>query len=151
MNIQIKKISEDAKIPTRATDGSAGYDLYAHIQAPLTISPLERQLIPTGVSLSIPDGFVGLVCPRSGLALKQGLTVLNAPGVIDSDYRGEVQIILINLGSQAGVIEPANRVAQLLIMPVMEIQWTPVQELNTSPRGVSGFGSSDNLQVSGQR
>lgn len=127
-------------LPVPATPRSAGLDLKA---AEYAIIPAGgRVLIKTGIKLAIPDGFVGLICPRSGLALKHGVTVLNAPGVLDADYRGEVGVILANFGERPFFVEPGDRIAQLLIQPVVRAELVPVEKLSESERGQGGFGST---------
>lgn len=129
-------------LPAYATAGSSGLDIRANIQAPLALQPMERFLVPTGLFLAIPAGFEGQVRPRSGLALRQGLTCLNSPGTIDSDYRGEIGVLLINLSNQVQVIQPADRVAQIVFQPVTDIQWEVQDELSETSRGAGGFGHS---------
>lgn len=127
--------------PFSATDGSAGFDLQAAEIA--VLKPGETKLIATGFAWEIPRGYVGMVCPRSGLALKKGITVLNAPGIIDSDYRGEVKVILINLGTEDVVLGVEDRIAQLIIAPAIHgITMQEVDELSTTQRGEGGFGST---------
>lgn len=127
--------------PAYATEGSAGADLRAALSAPLVLAPGERGLVPTGIRLSIPRGYEGQVRPRSGLALKHGVTLLNAPGTIDSDYRGEVGVILVNHGSSEYVVQPGDRVAQLLITPVAQAEFF-AEDLTDTSRGSGGFGST---------
>lgn len=127
-------------LPAYATPGAAGVDLRASIPSEITLAPLERRLIPTGISLEIPEGYEGQVRPRSGLAIRQGLTCLNTPGTIDSDYRGEIQVILINLSGDAQTIHPGDRIAQLVFTPVVQVVWKPVDQLSNSSRGAGGFG-----------
>lgn len=128
--------------PAYATGGSAGADLRAHIEREFVMRPGERQGIPTGVFLEIPPGMEGQVRPRSGLALREGITVLNSPGTIDSDYRGEIVVPLINLGSEDVVIVPGERIAQLVIAPVVQVSFESRGELSPSDRGDGGFGST---------
>lgn len=129
-------------LPASATEQSAGVDLAASISAPVCINPGERVLIPTGISLAIPPGLEGQVRPRSGLALAHGITVLNAPGTIDADYRGEIKVILINLGAEPYTVMPADRIAQLVIAPVVRCRYLQVQSLPETDRGEGGFGHS---------
>jgi len=117
-------------------------DLRAAVENPVRVKPLQRVIIPTGIALEIPEGYEGQVRPRSGLALKKGLTVLNAPGTIDADYRGEVKVILVNLGEEEVVIERGERIAQLVITPVVRAELIPVEELSSTERGEGGFGST---------
>ncbi len=142
--LKVKKLphAENLPLPSYATPHSSGLDLRAAIEKPITVKPLERVLIPTGLILEIPEGYEGQVRPRSGLALKKGLTVLNAPGTIDADYRGEVKVILINLGKEEVVIEPGERIAQLVIAPVQRVEVVEAQELTPTERGEGGFGST---------
>jgi dUTP pyrophosphatase len=129
-------------LPFYATAGSAGMDLRANIVEPITLQPLERTLIPTGLQIQLPQGLEAQVRPRSGLALKRGLTCLNSPGTIDSDYRGEIGVILVNLGNEAQTIERGERVAQLVIAAYIRIDWQAVNSLESSERGAGGFGST---------
>ena len=134
----------DLALPVYATPGAAGLDLVAAVPAaaPLTLEPGRRALVPTGLALALPPGFEAQVRPRSGLALKHGVTVLNTPGTIDSDYRGEVGVILINCSDQVFVVERGLRIAQLVIAPVTRIDWTEVDRLPETARGSGGFGST---------
>lgn len=129
-------------LPAYQTDGAAGMDLGAAIREPLPIPPGEWRLIPTGFSVAIPQGFEGQVRPRSGLALKHGVTVLNAPGTIDSDYRGEMKVALVNHGKAAFVVQPGDRIAQLVIAAVARAAWVEVGELPSTDRGAGGYGST---------
>ena len=129
-------------LPSYATAGSAGLDLQAAVEAPVVIPPGGRALVPTGLSLAVPPGFEAQVRPRSGLALKQGLTVPNSPGTIDSDYRGEVKIIVLNAGSEVITIERGMRIAQLVLARVEQLAWQPVATLAETERGAGGFGST---------
>lgn len=132
----------DNPLPAYETADSAGMDLRAHLPGPVVLEPGERALIPTGLRLEIPSGYEGQVRPRSGLALKRGLTVLNAPGTIDADYRGDVGVILINLSGEAQRVEPGDRIAQLLFAPVIRAELAEVETLADSERGSGGFGST---------
>ena len=138
--IAVKRLRPDVVLPRYMTAGAAGLDLCAALDAPFTLDPGERRLIPTGLALAIPAGFEGQVRPRSGLALRQGLTMLNSPGTIDSDYRGEVGVIMINLGGESAVINPGDRVAQLVIAPVACAVLEECRELPATERGDGGFG-----------
>ena len=131
-------------LPAYATPGSAGMDLVAACpeDQPILLRPGQRGLVPTGLVLQLPPGFEGQVRPRSGLALKQGVTVLNAPGTIDSDYRGELQVLLINLGQEIVILSRGERIAQLVISAVSHIVMTTVEALNETKRGAGGFGST---------
>ncbi|MEI6559191.1 MAG: dUTP diphosphatase [Rhodospirillaceae bacterium] len=134
----------DLPLPAYATPGAAGLDLLAALPAgaPLTLAPLARVLVPTGLTLALPHGFEAQVRPRSGLALKHGITVLNSPGTIDSDYRGEIGVILINLSDQPFVLERGQRIAQLVVAAVTGIAWAETGQLPASERGAGGFGST---------
>ena len=129
-------------LPAYETAGSAGADIQAAVEAPVTLKPGERGLIPAGFAMALPFGFEAQVRPRSGLAVKNGLTVLNAPGTIDSDYRGEVKVPLINLGAEPFVIERGMRIAQMVIAPVVQGDFAEVDELDETVRGAGGFGST---------
>lgn len=145
-SVQIKRLSHAAgmDLPGYTTEGSAGMDLMAAIPAddPWLIGPGERKLIPTGLAIAVPVGFEAQIRPRSGLALKKGLSVPNAPGTIDSDYRGEVQVIMINHGQSDVVIERGMRIAQMVFAPVAQATWQEVDDLDTTTRGAGGFGST---------
>jgi len=139
VNIKIINKSQNS-LPAYATTGSSGMDIRAMLDAPKKIKPLERVLIPTGLFLEIPFGYEAQIRPRSGLAIKQGITCLNTPGTIDSDYRGEIKIILINLSDEEQVIQPADRIAQMVFQKVEQIEWQQTDELNFSTRNEGGFG-----------
>ncbi len=129
-------------LPSYATPLSAGVDLRANLDEPITLSPMERALIPTGLFLSLPQGYEAQVRPRSGLAFKKGLTVLNAPGTIDADYRGEVGVILINLSTEPFTINDGERIAQMVIARHETAEWVEVETLDETERGAGGFGHS---------
>ena len=133
---------EGIPLPAYASSGAAGMDLVAALEVPLTLGPGERAAVPTGIALALPEGYEAQVRPRSGLALKHGITVLNSPGTIDADYRGEIRVILANLGTEAVTLERGERVAQLVLAPVSRIGWAPVAALPESARGSRGFGST---------
>ena len=142
-SIKVRVLRDTANpLPTYETADSAGMDLRAHLDEPVALAPGKRVLIPTGLRLEIPPGYEGQVRPRSGLALKRGLTVLNAPGTIDADYRGDVGVILINLSQEEQRIEPGDRIAQLLFAPVVRAELAEVENLADSERGRGGFGST---------
>ena len=146
VRIQIKRLrASPAPLPLPAyiTEGSAGMDLYADIEGDLELARMERALIPTGVSIALPMGFEAQIRPRSGLALKHGLTMVNSPGTIDSDYRGEIQLIAINLGQEPVIIQRGQRIAQMVIQRVIKAQWQEVGELPASARQAGGFGHTD--------
>jgi dUTP pyrophosphatase len=130
----------DLPLPSYQTDGSAGVDLYAAVKEPITLQPGERALIPTGIRIALPPGYEAQVRPRSGLAIRHGISMVNAPGTIDSDYRGEVQVILINLGQEPFTIRRGERIAQMVIAPVMRVEWEVVEKLPPTARGDGGFG-----------
>ena len=139
--ITVKIINESANpLPAYATSGSAGMDLVANMETPVTLGPLERHLIPTGLFMELPEGYEAQVRPRSGLAVKQGITVLNSPGTIDSDYRGEIKVILVNLSNQPQTIKPGERIAQMVISKVEQIAWEPVTAIAVTARNQGGFG-----------
>lgn len=140
--IPVKKLRENAILPTYGSSEAAGADLYACLEGPVTIAPGQTAFIPTGLAMALPSGYVGLVCARSGIACKRGLAPANKVGVIDSDYRGEFLVALHNHGSEAQSVEPGERIAQLLIVPVLTPGFTQVQELSDTRRGDGGFGST---------
>ncbi len=127
-------------MPAYATSGASGMDLKASINEDIVLQPLERTLVPTGLFIELPEGFEAQIRPRSGLAIKQGLTCLNTPGTIDADYRGEIKVILINLSNEAQTIHNGDRVAQMVIQKVEIISWVPVEELGETVRAAGGFG-----------
>jgi dUTP pyrophosphatase len=140
LKIQLLPGWEDLGLPAYATDGSAGMDLRAALDAPLVLNPGERGIVPTGLRMQIPHGFEGCVRPRSGLAAKHGLTLTNAPGTIDSDYRGEVKVLMINLGQDPVTLKRGERIAQLLITPVAQAKIVRVDQVEDTTRGEGGFG-----------
>ncbi|WP_350455250.1 dUTP diphosphatase [Slackia heliotrinireducens] len=141
LRVPIKKLAEDAVVPSYAYDGDAGVDLRA--TESLVLKPFERALVATSLAVAIPEGYAGLVMPRSGLAIKHGISVVNAPGLIDSHYRGELKVILINLDPKEDFeINVGDRIAQLVIAKVENVDWQPVDELDATDRGAGGFGSS---------
>lgn len=144
LSVAIKRLDHaaDLSLPAYATADSAGMDLLAAVAAPVSLAPGERRLIPTGIALALPPGTEAQVRPRSGLALKHGITVLNAPGTIDADYRGEVGVILVNHGDQPFVIERGSRIAQMVVASYARVAWLPSADLEASARGAGGFGST---------
>ena len=141
--VVVKIVNESGnRLPAYATEGSAGMDLCAHIHESVVLEPLERKLIPTGLFIELPTGYEAQIRPRSGLALKQGITCLNSPGTIDADYRGEIGVILINLSNEMQVIKTGDRIAQMVIAPVTQISWEPATALTPTSRGAGGFGST---------
>lgn len=143
VKVQIKKWSHfKGELPAYQSLGASGFDVRAQLEQPMTLKPGERNLVPTGLSFEVPLGFEIQARPRSGLALKQGLSLVNTPGTIDADYRGEVKIIVINLGSENIVINDQDRIAQLVIAPVYQAEFELVNELGSTERGAGGFGST---------
>ena len=138
--VKVKKLRHEARLPAYMTPGAAGADLYAAVVEPVRIAPGERSVIPIGIALEIPEGFEGQVRPRSGLAVRDGLTVLNAPGTIDSDYRGELNVIVVNLGQKETWVRTGDRIAQLVIAPVVRAELRFVEDLGETDRGAGGFG-----------
>lgn len=141
MKVRIVNCSRNA-LPLYQTPLSAGMDVRADLEQSVTLAPLGRAMIPTGLYVELPEGYEMQVRPRSGLAAKHGITVLNSPGTIDADYRGEIRIILVNLSSEAFTIEPGERIAQLVVARHEQVEWEPVEELGTTERGTGGFGST---------
>ncbi len=140
---QVKIINQSKHaLPQYETKGSAGMDLRANIEASITIKPLERAMVATGLSIALPDGYEAQVRPRSGLAAKKGVTVINTPGTIDADYRGEIKVILVNLSNEDFVIKDGERVAQMVIARFDQISWEPTDSLEETERGTGGFGST---------
>lgn len=140
--LQVLPHGRNLPLPSYATAGSAGVDLAAAVEAALVLPPGERVAVPTGIALALPEGWEGQVRPRSGLALKHGITVLNSPGTIDADYRGEIRVILANLGNVPVTIARGERIAQLVIAPVSRAAWQVVADLPQTHRGAGGFGST---------
>lgn len=140
-NIQVKIINRSENpLPTYATADAAGMDLRANLETSITMQPLERILVPTGLFMELPSGYEAQIRPRSGLAIKQGLTLLNTPGTIDADYRGEIKIIMINLSGEPQTIQHGDRIAQMVIAPFLQAKLVEVQELTDTERGTGGFG-----------
>ena len=140
MRVPLRVLDPELPIPRHARPGDAGIDLHARETADL--APGERRAIPTGIAVAVPEGYVGLVAPRSGLAIRSGLSIVNTPGILDSGYRGEIAVILINLGSEAVHISRGDRIAQLVVVPVATIEFEVVEQLEESERGAGGFGST---------
>ena len=132
----------DLDLPGYATEHAAGLDLMAAIAEPMTIAPGKRAMVPTGIAIALPVGFEAQIRPRSGLAAKHGVTILNTPGTIDADYRGEIKVILINFGEFDFSVEPKSRIAQLIVAPVVQIRWDEAESLPQTARGEGGFGST---------
>lgn len=144
--VKVSIINRSANpLPEYATEGSAGMDLRANLEAPVTLQPMERSLIPTGLFIELPPGYEAQVRPRSGLAIKQGLTCLNSPGTIDADYRGEIKVILINLSREAQTIQTGDRIAQMVVQRVERVGWETVENISSTERGVGGFGHTGKI------
>jgi dUTP pyrophosphatase len=129
-------------LPNYESTAAAGLDLRANIDDPIVLGPLKRRVIPTGLSIALPEGYEAQIRPRSGLSAKFGITVLNAPGTIDADYRGDIGVILINLSEEEYTLQPGERIAQMVVAPFTQIQWKPVETLSETTRGEKGFGST---------
>lgn len=139
--VSVKIINKSSNpLPQYATSYSAGMDLRANLESPVTLRPLERRLIPTGIFIQLPEGYECQIRPRSGLALKKGVTVLNTPGTIDADYRGEIGVILVNLSAEPFVVEHGERICQMVVARHASVEWQPTVELEQSDRGTGGFG-----------
>ena len=145
VRIEIKRLrpASAQSLPAYMTEGAAGMDLCADLDADIALAPLERRLIPTGIAIALPIGFEAQIRPRSGLALKHGLTLVNSPGTIDADYRGEIQIIAINLGTTPVVIAPGQRIAQMIVQRVVRVSWRETDDLSATTRDSGGFGHTD--------
>ena len=142
IKILVKRLSKEVSLPKYETTGSSGMDLSANINTNINIDPGKTAIIPTGLAISIPKGFEVQIRPRSGLAAKQKISVLNTPGTIDADYRGEIKVILINLGKDSFKVEKGFRIAQMVVCPVVQAQLKEVNDLNETERGKGGFGST---------
>jgi dUTP pyrophosphatase len=141
IEVPVRRLREDAMVPRQAYEGDAGFDLAACEE--VRLGPGERAIVPTGIALEIPDGYAGFVQPRSGLAARHGIGIVNSPGLIDAGYRGEIRVVLVNTDrSQSFTVEPGMRIAQLVVVPVASVRLVEVDELATSERGGRGFGSS---------
>ncbi|HJO71967.1 MAG TPA: dUTP diphosphatase [Rhodospirillales bacterium] len=151
LEVPVRRVAHGAglPLPTYATEGSAGLDLMAAITAPVDLPPMGRAVVPTGIAIALPSGYEAQVRSRSGLAAKHGITVLNAPGTIDTDYRGEIGVTLVNLGDAPFRVEPGMRVAQMVVAPVSTVAWNELEELPASRRGGGGFGSTGNGNAPG--
>ena len=144
VTVKIKKLHDEAVVPRYMTTHAAGVDLHAVLDEPLELVPGQRILVPTGLAMEIPDGYEGQVRPRSGLALKKGISVVNTPGTIDADYRGEIGIIIINLSDQDFEVVDGERICQMVINKVEKVNWMEVEDLEASQRGSGGFGHTGN-------
>ena len=142
VQVRIRRLpgAEDLPLPVRASEQAAGMDLRAAVLEPLVLAPGERNLIPTGIAVALPPDHEGQVRPRSGLAVKHGLALVNSPGTIDADYRGEIRVIMINLGSEPVRLERGDRIAQLVVQRLPRVEWEPVDSLDETERGAGGFG-----------
>ena len=144
VKILIKKLNKNTNIPEYKTDGSSGMDLMANIEKPIILQPGEKKLISTGITIAIPNEYEIQIRPRSGLAAKNGISVLNTPGTIDADYRGEIKVILINLSKQSFKINNNDRIAQMVLCPIVKAELEELQEFPKTIRGTGGFGSTGN-------
>lgn len=143
LSVKITRLREGSNpLPQYQSPHAAGMDLQADLNQPLLLEPGQRRLIPTGLAIELPHGYEAQIRPRSGLAIKQGITCVNSPGTIDSDYRGEIQVALINLGNESVKINHGDRIAQMIVAPVIRIKWEEGEELGSTERGAGGFGST---------
>ena len=142
MKIDVTKLNNNAILPEYQTSGAAAADVHACLDEPVTLQPMERRMIPTGLAIAIPEGYEVQIRARSGLSIKHGIAMVNGVGTIDSDYRGEVGVLVINLGQEPFVIEPGMRIAQMVLSKYERISWQQVDTLNETARGVGGFGST---------
>lgn len=141
--MKVKIVNKSAfDTPFYATERSAGMDIKANIEEPITLQPLQRAMVPTGLYIALPEGTEAQIRPRSGLAAKHGITVLNTPGTIDADYRGEIKVILVNLSNEEFVINPGERIAQMVVARYEQVEWDAVEVLDETERGAGGFGST---------
>ncbi|MEQ8252613.1 MAG: dUTP diphosphatase [Oceanibaculum nanhaiense] len=140
--VRILPHGEGLDLPAYQTADSAGLDLVAAVEAEMVLNPGERALVPTGLAIALPSGYEAQIRPRSGLAFKHGMTVLNSPGTVDADYRGEVKVLMINLGQEPFAVKRGERIAQMVVAPVTQIVWQPVADLDETARGAGGFGST---------
>jgi dUTP pyrophosphatase len=141
MPVEVKIVNESSNpLPSYATIGSSGMDIRASLPAPVVLAPMERTLVSTGLFIELPENYEAEIRPRSGLAIRQGITCLNSPGTIDADYRGEIKIILINLSNEEQTIEPGDRIAQMIIQKVDKVKWNEVKEISVTIRNAGGFG-----------
>lgn len=147
MNIQVLKIRETAVLPEYQTTGAAAADVHACLDEPMILQPMERKMMPTGIALAIPNGYEVQLRARSGLSIKHGITMVNGVGTIDSDYRGEVGVLMINLGQEAFTVEPGMRIAQMVLSKCEQIEWQPVDVLDETVRGIGGYGSTGLREV----
>lgn len=141
--MRLRRGDDALPLPGYMTEGAAGMDLYADLEKDAVVNPLARLLVPTGIAIALPPGFEAQIRPRSGLALREGLSLLNSPGTIDSDYRGEIQLIVVNLGEKAVVVRRGQRLAQMVVQRVARAEWEEVETLPASARDKRGFGHTD--------
>ena len=142
VTVRIRRLRDGIELPRYMSDLAAGLDLAAALDAPLTLAPMERTLVPTGIAIALPPGIEAQIRPRSGLAIKLGLTLLNTPGTIDADYRGEIRLIVINLGEEPVTIVSGERLAQMVVARFARVEWAEVENLDETKRGGGGFGST---------
>lgn len=143
VSVKVRRVrASGLPLPAYQTAHAAGMDLLADLAEDVVLAPMDRRLIPTGLAMELPEGFEAQIRPRSGLALKQGVTCLNSPGTIDADYRGEVQVLVVNLSKEPVVLKKGDRIAQLVVSPVVQATWVEVEALGESGRGAGGFGST---------
>jgi dUTP pyrophosphatase len=144
VNVSLVQLShgEDLPLPSYATEHAAGADLLAAVDKDVVLKPMERQLIPTGIAIALPQGYEAQIRPRSGLALKHGISLVNTPGTIDADYRGEIKVLIINLGSDDFTVSRGMRIAQMVVAPVSQVAWNQVESLDDTARNQGGFGST---------
>ena len=140
--LKIERLPHNKFLPEYKTEGAAGMDLFAAISEPVTLKPLERALVPTGLKIELEHGYEAQIRPRSGLAAKHGITVLNTPGTIDADYRGEIKVILVNLSDTAFIVNPGERIAQMVVARYEHVEWEETESLDETERGAGGFGST---------
>ncbi len=142
LNVRIRRLrgGDDIDLPRYMTEHSAGMDLYADVDEDIMLPPMKRVMVPTGISVALPDGFEAQIRPRSGLAVKYGIALVNSPGTIDADYRGEIKVLLINLGDAPFVVKRGERIAQMVVHEVSRVEWTLVDQLDKTGRGDGGFG-----------
>ncbi|MGH7859958.1 MAG: dUTP diphosphatase [Candidatus Binatia bacterium] len=140
VTVRVTRLRDGAALPRYMTGQAAGMDLAAACESEVTLAPLQRVMIPTGIAISLPAGYEAQIRPRSGLAVRHGITLLNTPGTIDADYRGEISVILVNLGSEPVTLRPGDRIAQMVVAPVARVEWAEVEVLDDTERGDGGFG-----------
>lgn len=142
VTVRVRRLRPDAELPRAMSAQAAGVDLVAALDADLVLAPLERALVPTGIAIALPPGYEAQIRPRSGLAHRLGVTLLNTPGTIDADYRGEIRVIVINLGQEAATLRAGDRIAQMVVARFARVEWAEVETLDETERGSGGFGST---------